>query len=257
MSIIDYKILIEGDVYMFNKTIFIVVKINKKMLIAIIALLVLLLLTPLFISKTSIAVFNSSRKTIAIDPGHGGIDGGSSNAGILEKDINLQVSLRLNNILKDTGMNVVMTRNKDVSLESKSNIKASRYSRDLNARKTIIDNNNSTAFVSLHVDAHKNSSARGVKIFYYPTSEESKKLALSICNQINKMVFKDFLNTTDVKAEVLTGNYYLLRESKTPGVIVEIGFITNPIDNKLVQNQDYQYTMAKAVSEGILDYIFK
>ncbi len=255
MNIINYKILIEGDMFVFNKTIFIVIKINKKMLIIIIALLILLLLVPIFILKPSVSVFNSSRKTITIDPGHGGIDGGSSSAGILEKNINLQVSLKLNNILKNKGINVVMTRNKDISLESKSNIKASRYRRDLNARKKIIDNNKSAAFVSLHVDAHKQPSARGVRIFYYPTSEKSKNLAKNICNKINKIVFDDFLNTKDAKAIIQTGNYYLLRESKSPGVIVEIGFITNPIDNKLIQNQDYQYKMTKAIAEGLLEYI--
>lgn len=257
MNIISYKILIEGDIFVFNKTIFIVIKINKKILIAIIALLILLLLTPIFLLKPSITVFNNSRKTITIDPGHGGIDGGSSGAGILEKDINLQVSLKLNNILKDKGMNVVMTRKKDISLESKSNLKTSRYRKDLNARKKIIDNNNSTAFVSLHVDSYKQPNVRGVKIFYYPTSKDSKNLAESICNKINKIVFDDFLNTTDAKAVIETGNYYLLRESKSPGVIIEIGFITNPIDNKLVQSQDYQYNMAKAIAEGLLEFIIK
>jgi len=242
---------------MFNKTIFLVIKINRKIVIAIIALLILLLASSLLISNNSTSVFNNSRKTIVIDPGHGGIDGGSSNAGLLEKTVNLQISLRLGNILKDKGINVVMTRDSDVSLESKSSLNSSRYNKDLHARKTIIDSNNSTAFVSVHMDSYKDSSARGVRIFYHSTSEESKRLAQSICDKINKIVFNDFLNTTNVKAQISPGNYYLLRSSKTPGVIVETGFITNSTDNKLIRTPDYQHIMAKAIAEGVQDYLYK
>jgi len=242
---------------MFNKTIFLVIKVNKKIVIAIIALLLLLLLSSLLISNNSAAVFNNFRKTITIDPGHGGIDGGSSNAGLLEKTVNLQVSLKLRKILKDKGINVVMTRDSDVSLESKSSLNSSRYNKDLHARRTIIDNNNSTAFVSVHMDSYKSPSARGIRIFYYSTSEESKKLAQSICDKVNKIVFNDFLNTTKVKAQISPGNYYLLRSSKSPGVIVEMGFITNPTDNKLIRTDSYQLTIAKAISEGVEAYLFK
>lgn len=242
---------------MLNKTIFLVIKVNKKIIIAIIALVLLLILISLFISNNSITVFNTNRKIIVVDPGHGGIDGGSSNAGLLEKTVNLQVSLTLRKILKDKGINVVMTRNSDVSLESKSNLKSSRYNRDLHARRTIIDSNNSTAFVSVHMDSYKDPSVRGVRIFYYSESEESKQLAQNICNSINKIVFKDFLNITNVKAEIATGNYYILRTSKSPGVIIETGFITNPIDNKLIQTKDYQQIMAKAIAEGIVEYMYR
>lgn len=242
---------------MFNKTIFLVIKVNKKIVTAIIAFILLLILISFFISNNPIAVFNANRKIIVVDPGHGGIDGGSSSAGLLEKTVNLQVSLKLRKILKDKGINVVMTRNSDVSLESKSNLKSSRYNRDLHARRTIIDSNNSTAFVSVHMDSYKKSSVRGVRIFYYSESEESKQLAQSICNSVNKMVFKDFLNITNVKAEIATGNYYILRTSKSPGVIIETGFITNPIDNKLIQTNDYQQIMAKAIAEGIVEYMYR
>ncbi len=242
---------------MFNKTFFLVIKVNKKMIIAIIALLLLLIFGTMFISNSSISVFNTSAKTIVIDPGHGGIDGGSSSSGLLEKTVNLEVSLKLRKVLSDMGINVVMTRDSDVSLESKSDLNSSRYRKDLHARKTIIDNNNSTAFVSVHMDAFNDPSARGIRVFYYQTSEESKKLAQDICNNIDTTVIKGFLKTENVKVSIAPGDYYLLRSSKSPGVIVEMGFITNPTDNKLIQTEEYQYTMAKAIAEGVVDYIFK
>lgn len=242
---------------MFNRTFFLVIKINRKIILAIIALILLLVLASLVISNNTAAVFNNSKKTITVDPGHGGIDGGSSSSGLLEKDVNLQISLKLRKTLVDKGMNVVLTRDSDVSLESKSDLNSSRYRKDLHARKTIIDQNNSTAFVSVHMDAYKNSNARGIKIFYYETSEESKKLAQSICDKVNKMVFNEFLNTTDVKAEIGTGDYYLLRTAQAPGVIVETGFITNPTDNSLIQREDYQNIIARAIADGVEDYLFK
>lgn len=257
MSILDYMIFKEGDLTMFKKTFFLVIKINKKIVVAVIALLILLIISTFFISNNSVSVFNNSRKTITIDPGHGGIDGGSSSAGLLEKTVNLNISLKLRNLLNDKGINVVMTRDSDISLESKSSLKSSRYSRDLHARRTIIDNNNSSAFISVHMDSYKDPNARGVKIFYYSTSEESKKLAQNICDKINALVFNGFLNTTNVKAQIAPGDYYILRTCKAPGVIVETGFITNPTDNKLIQTDDYQQIIAKAIAEGVEEYLFK
>lgn len=247
----------EGDFIMLNRTFFLVIKINKKIILAIIALIILLILMPMFFSNDATAVFNNGRKTIVIDPGHGGIDGGSSSAGLLEKTVNLQVSLKLRDTLKNNGMNVVMTRDSDISLESKSTLNASRYNRDLHARRTIIDQNKPAAFVSVHMDSYKNANARGVKIFYHATSTESKKLAQSICDKVNNIVFGEFLNNPKVKAEILTGDYYVLRNCKAPGVIVETGFITNPTDHKLIQREDYQQVMAKAIAAGLIDYIYK
>ncbi|ABW19753.1 N-acetylmuramoyl-L-alanine amidase family protein [Alkaliphilus oremlandii] len=242
---------------MFNRTFFLVIKINRKIILAIIALILLLLSASLVISNKTAAVFNTSKKTITVDPGHGGIDGGSSSFGLLEKDVNLQISLKLRKTLVNKGIHVVLTRDSDVSLESKSDLNSSRYRRDLHARKTIIDQSNSAAFVSVHMDAYKNSNARGIKIFYYETSNESKQLAQSICDKVNKMVFNEFLKTTEVKAELGTGDYYLLRTAQAPGVIVETGFITNPTDNSLIQREDYQNIIAKAIADGIEEYLFK
>lgn len=240
---------------MFKKTFFLVVKINKKIIVAIFILLLFLTLATVLISNKTISVFNNSSDIIVVDPGHGGIDGGSSSNGLLEKDVNLQIGLKLSNALRDMGINVVMTRDSDVSLESKSNLNSSRYNRDLHARKIIIDKNNAKAFVSIHMDAFNDPSARGISVFYYSTSEESKKLATEICNNINETVIKGFLKTDDVKARVSTGDYYLLRRSESPGVIIETGFITNPTDNKLIQTEEYQNIMSKAIAEGLVDYI--
>lgn len=242
---------------MHKKPIIIIIRSYKKKAILFCILLISLLIFPMLISNISHPVFsNTYLKTIVIDPGHGGIDGGSSHNDLLEKNINLEVSLKLKKILSDKNINVVMTRDDDISLESKSDLKSSRYRRDLNARKSIIDKNNAELFVSIHVNAHpKNTKAQGVQVIHYPQSKDSEYLAKEISNSINKIVFNEFLKTEQIKAEVLTGNFYILRESKSPGVIVEIGFITTPEDRKLIQNEDYQYKMATAIAQGIIEYI--
>ncbi|MBU5676959.1 N-acetylmuramoyl-L-alanine amidase [Alkaliphilus sp. MSJ-5] len=242
---------------MHKKPIIIIIGSYKKRAIPLCILLICILIFPMFIFNISYPVFNNtSSKTIVIDPGHGGIDGGSSHNDLLEKNINLEVSLKLKKILHDKNINVVMTRDDDTSLESKSNINASRYRRDLNARKSIIDNNNAELFVSIHVNAHpKNTKVQGVHVIHHPTSKDSEHLAKEICDSINKLVFNEFLKTEQIKAEVLTGNFYVLRESKSPGVIIEIGFITTPEDRKLIQNEDYQYKIATAIAQGIIEYI--
>ncbi len=242
---------------MHKKPIIIIIGSYKKRAILLCILLISLLILPVFIFNISHPVSNStSSKTIVIDPGHGGIDGGSSHNDLLEKNINLEVSLKLKKILSDKNIRVVMTRDKDISLESKSDLKSSRYRRDLNARKSIINKNNAELFVSIHVNAHpKNTKVQGVQVIHYPESKDSEHLAKEISDSINKIVFNEFLKTEQIKAEVLTGNFYVLRESKSPGVIVEIGFITTPEDRELIQNEDYQYKMATAIAQGIIEYI--
>lgn len=244
---------------MRKKPIAIIIRVSKRRIIFFCILLISLLIFSMLIFNISYPVFNNTySKTIVIDPGHGGIDGGSNYNDLLEKNINLEVSLKLQKNLSNKNLNVIMTRNDDISLESKSNIKASRYRRDLNARKNIIDNNNPELFVSIHVNAHpKNTKVQGVQVIHYPNSKASEDLAVSISHSINKLVFKEFLKTTEIKSNVLSGNYYILRECKSTGVIVEIGFITTPEDRKLLQNEVYQDKISTAIGQGIIEYMTK
>ncbi|MGF7060865.1 N-acetylmuramoyl-L-alanine amidase family protein [Brassicibacter mesophilus] len=201
--------------------------------------------------------FKSSDKSVVIDAGHGGIDGGTSDRkGLLEKNINLDVSLRVEQLLSNRNINVIMTREQDVSLENKSSLNSTRYRKDLNARKTIINSSDINAFISIHVDAHpKNPKARGVKVFYYDKSEEGEKLAKTICNAVDSIVYKDYLKNQRLKSKIFCGDYYILRETSVPGVLVEIGFVTNTEDNKLLQDDGYKNSVALAISEGVIEYI--
>lgn len=221
-----------------------------------IAIFVMILLRAQFYKAV---FYQGTNKTIIIDPGHGGIDGGTSDSfGLLEKHINLEVSLKLRNRLRNKNFRVIMTRNQDVSLENKSHLNTSRYRKDLDARKKIINNSNGQIFVSMHVNADPISEkTRGVEIFYYPTSKEGEDLARAIADAINRIVYKQFLNEQHVKAKVIGEDYYVLRETKIPGVLIEMGYITNATDRKLLKNEKYKNKMAIAIENGIRKYLEK
>lgn len=220
-----------------------VIKLNRKMLLALIVLLIIIIV--LLKSSNSFEIFkHRAGPIVVIDPGHGGIDGGTSDAeGLLEKDINLDVGLYLRDELKKDGFNVIMTRDKDESLEDFSNVNASRYRRDLNARKTIINKNKPVAFVSIHVNSSEVASAKGVQVYYYPDSSESKKMAESICEEI------------EPDAKAVSQDYFILRETEYTGVLVEIGFISNPEDNVLLKDKKYKKKIAYSIKEGIKEYL--
>ena len=233
-----------------------VIKLNRKILLLGIILFIIIATITFKKFKVSKIFSYKNNDTIAIDPGHGGIDGGTGDKeGLLEKDINLDVSLRLKKELLVEGFSVIMTREEDKSLEELSNINGSRYKRDLNARKTIINESDSIIFVSMHVNSSKKTSVRGVRVYYYPTSVEGRELAESICQSVNKNVYEKYLKDDNLKAETMPEDYFILRETQYPGVLVEIGFITNPEDNKLLKNERYKKKIAFAIKKGIIEYL--
>ncbi len=234
-----------------------IIRFNKKVLLTIFLLIILfIVLKGKF--RTS-KIFNPENQVnIVIDPGHGGIDGGTGDVrDILEKDINLEVGLKLKKELLVENYNVIMTREKDESLEELSNIKTSRYRKDLDARKTIINENQPLAYVSIHVNASTKTSARGVKIYHFPGSVEGQRLAENIKESIDEHLYKKYLKEDNLKSEVLTENYYILRETKYPGVLIEIGFITNPEENKLMKSKKYKEKIAYAIKKGIVEFLGK
>ncbi len=245
---------------MSRKTYFIVIKVNKLIKITSLTVLLLVVSILLFKSNKDINVFNNNISysgVIVLDPGHGGVDGGTSDkSGLLEKNINLDVALKLRKILVKSDIRVIMTRDKDVSLEKKSNINSSRYRRDLDARKNIINRNRPNAFISIHVNSFAQArSARGIQIYYFPSSEESKRLAELVCQSINKNLYQKHLKLTSVKAKIIPEDYYILRETGYPGILIETGFITNLEDKKLLKNSTFKEELAKAIKKGLLDYL--
>lgn len=191
--------------------------------------------------------------TISIDPGHGGVDGGTIDGeGLMEKDINLDISLDLKRQFESDGFDIVMTREVDKSLEDLSDVERSRYIRDIYARTDILTDSKPDVFASIHVNSNEDSSIRGIRVYYYPGSEDGRELAESICNSMNS---NKFLNRSTVKATALPENYHLLREVEHTGVLVEVGFITNREDNKLLRDERYKKEIAYSIKDGMIEYL--
>ncbi len=173
--------------------------------------------------------------TIVVDAGHGDHDPGASNGKLLEKDINLDVALYLEKKLKSAGANVVMTRRDDSFLE-------------LRERSNIANNLNADAFISVHTNS-ATEAAHGIETYWYDkySSAESKALAESI--------LKRLIEVTEARDRgVKNQSFSVIRESKMASVLVEVGFLTNNEEYKLLLTQEYREELAEGIYQGVLDY---
>ena len=188
---------------------------------------------------------------IVVDAGHGGDDPGKIGINdALEKDINLQIALKLQKILEQNNIKVVMTRNTDAGLYSEG--ATNKKAEDMQKRCKIIEDSNALFTVSIHQNSYSDPGVKGPQVFYYEASESGKALALAIQESMNRKL-------SIVRPRVAKGNrtYYLLKRS--PGVIniVECGFLTNPEEASLLQTEKYQCKVAEAVADGIVTYLEK
>ena len=199
-----------------------------------------------FLRATSnVSAENSPGKceyTIVIDAGHGGADGGAvASDGISEKVINLEIAYKLNYILRAYGLNTVMTRTDDESIHD-SNAKTLREQKvsDIHKRMSIMESDENNIFVSIHQNKFSNSSLWGTQVFYSPNTTDSAVLANCIQNSVCSLLQND--------------NKRVIKKSRT-AVLVECGFVSNPQENKLLENSDYQRKMAFSIAFGIMEYI--
>ena len=182
-------------------------------------------------------------KTVVIDAGHGGWDPGKTgNSGDDEKDINLEIAKYLQMYLEQVGANVYMTRVEDEALSDKK-------SGDMKERKNISQESDADIFVSIHQNAFPTKTAKGAQVFYHKDSEESKRLAGLIQQSIKELC--DNENTRQIKAN---DDYYILKNIEQVSVIVECGFISNPEEEKKLNDEQYKKKMAWAIYSGIAQY---
>jgi len=182
---------------------------------------------------------------ITVDAGHGGRDPGTSYGNIEEKDINLEISKKLEKELTKNGAIVYMVRDSDIDLSS---IYDSRKKRgDLYRRIKFIEKNQSDLYLSIHLNWYKNSSYRGAEVLYHNINENNKILATSLQEQFNKSM--------GTKRKIKTTDLYLYRNTKTPGVLIECGFISNYQDRMLVTTKEGQEKISKIITEGVIDYL--
>ncbi len=187
-------------------------------------------------------------KTIIIDAGHGGVDGGAvGKGGTLEKDINLLIAKNLKYYIEENGYTCVMIREEDEDLYGEYGSGKSKKQQDLKKRKDFIKEYNASMFISIHLNSFPNS--KGAQVFYQKGNEDGKILAKSIQDSIIKNV-----DPNNKRVEKESNTYFILKNNKVPSVIVECGFLSNPYEEGLLKNKDYQNKISAAIFYGIENY---
>lgn len=192
-----------------------------------------------------------SGKTIVIDPGHGGPDGGAvGKDDTLEKEITLNVAKKIRAYLQQSGALVYLTREEDKDLAGKNtNGLSRRKSEDIRKRLGIIHDKDADFFLTLHLNALPSSKWSGAQTFYYPKYDKSRHLA----KMIQAEVIRNLENTT--RKPLPLNSVYLLKHAKVPGALVEIGFLSNEHERELLKQEEYQRKMAGSIYEGIFRYV--
>lgn len=176
-----------------------------------------------------------ARRTVVIDPGHGGTSSGAAYEGILEKDLTLPISLKLEALLKAAGYNVVMTRSTDVYL-------------GLYERADIANSVDADIFVSIHANAFDDPSVNGLITYYHPSSGRGKRLAQAIQTPASQ--------ATGAKDRgVASADFVVLRETDMCAVLVETGFMTNHDELMKLNDSAYQDKLAQGIAQGIINYL--
>ncbi len=214
-----------------------------------------ILLFSMFVVAREGAAYVNSRQVeskkdicVVIDAGHGGSDPGKVGVNDqLEKDINLKVAKLLKQFLQSEGINVVMTREGDGGLydENASNKKV----QDMKKRLEIIEEADPELVVSIHQNSYHEEYVKGAQVFYYATSQNSKRLADIIQEQLKSL---DSENRREAKGN---DSYFLLKKTSKPIVIVECGFLSNREEAEKLSSDSYQEKMAWNIYMGIMEYL--
>lgn len=184
------------------------------------------------------------KKVITIDPGHGGRDPGTYYGKLYEKDLNLAISKILKEKLEEKGATVYMIREDDSDLSSQWD-KAKKRG-DLYRRILKIQENKSDIYLSIHINWYNGSSMSGQEVLYHPINENNKVLADILLEQ-----FKEDFKT---KRRVKKTNLYLYSNTRVPGVLIECGFLSNPNERTLLQDETYQEKVAVSITKGVETY---
>ena len=204
----------------------------------------------------SVAVMAESgvRHVIVIDAGHGGEDGGASANGLLEKDINVSIALKLRDMLTISGYQVLMTRDSDVSIyDSSSGTTREKKVSDLKNRVEMINSDKGNILVSIHQNKFEQRQYFGTQMFYSKNNAKSAVLAEELRKSVTGFLQPD--NKRELKQA--DSSIYILDKAQVPAVIVECGFLSNEDEAKKLSDNDYQQKMAFSIYSGIIGYMNK
>ena len=210
-------------------------------------------------SENLAQVFNMKDDyVIVIDPGHGGFDGGAvADDGTVEKDINLSIATALYKIISEYPVEVLMTRESDIALDDGEGTIRERKRQDLIKRKELIEEANADLTISIHLNSYPDdASVCGAQVFY-PMNEQ-KRTGEQECEQTSKTIAKSVqesleINVPDGKEREAhpKNDILILKDTKTPIILVECGFLSNKEECELLKTLEYQGLIAMSIWEGI------
>lgn len=220
-----------------------------------ILVITLLILVTFFTNRTvtilSENVNSDYRKTLVIDAGHGGIDGGATScSGVLESHINLDIALRLSNLAQLLGIKCVLIRDTDCSIHTAGDSIASKKVSDLKNRLHIINQTNTDLFVSIHQNYFHDGKYRGAQVFYNKL-DSSKVFAEKM-----QSTFINTLNHDSRRSAKRGTGIYLLENSACPGALIECGFISNYEEDILLNSPDYQKKICCIIASECSKFLY-
>jgi len=226
----------------------------------------------------------ASRPRVVLDPGHGGVDPGMQSRWVQEHAVTLDVALRVRDILKGHGVEVIMTRERNVNLSADK-------ARDLDLRSRLASNKNTSAYVSIHVNASVNPAGQGIETYYFgqPLGGGSRSVAvtengggsvgqeltrqaansaqgllgdllaqakLAFSRQLAHKVQSRLIAATGaVNRGVQTDAFYVIRNPTTAAILIEIGFGSSPVEGPRLAQPAYRDRIAQAIARAILDFL--
>ncbi|MGF7185718.1 N-acetylmuramoyl-L-alanine amidase [Desulfitispora alkaliphila] len=186
-------------------------------------------------------------QTVIIDPGHGGRDPGAVHENIHEKEIVLDISLRVRDNLEKRGITANMTRDIDTDLVSEEMKGSTRQQSSLLERLDISSSSEGEVLVSVHTNSSEDERFFGTQTYFKEGDSQGKLLAECIQAELKKVRMSS--------REAIPGSFYLLDHSDKPAVIVEVGFVSNEEDRRLLAQEKFRILLSEAIANGIEQYI--
>ena len=198
------------------------------------------------------AVSSQSEITIVLDAGHGGEDGGCEGNGLVEKDLNLDIVMRLSALLKEQGIQVVLTRETDVLLyDVNSDYKGQKKAQDVRKRLEIAKSQENPILVSIHMNYFAQTQYSGLQVWYSKNDTRSEILA----NLIQSNVKNELQPSNKRVTKQATSSIFLLHNASFPAILIECGFLSNPQEAAKLSNEEYRQELSRAIFRAIMEYI--
>jgi len=188
--------------------------------------------------------------TVIIDAGHGGVDGGATScSGILESSLNLEIALRLNDLMHLLGIHTQMVRTTDISIYTQGDTIASKKISDLKNRVKLVNETENALLVSIHQNTFPDSRYHGAQVFYGPKGE-GQQLAETLQTAIVQT-----LNPGSNRRCKRADGVYLMEHIEKTGILIECGFLSNPEEEAKLRDTSYQQKLICVVASSVCNFL--